>query len=228
MSRARGWLAVYVDYLFFAAIWAPLSWSLRDTVAVGGPAIALAVFAALRLAIVRFVGATPGYAALGISWTSTGLSVDAALARRETWWTIAAGVLLVLEGSKNLVRWTEGLTPPPLFGVGLEPGPSFLAISLVGALNVAAGLLVLRMRPIGALIAILGSAAELASFALGGEALASWIVRRTLERRELQGLPVREGEIEFMQAVLPAGVIGAALVGIVWLVCVYRRASAVR
>ena len=48
----------------------------------------------------------------------------------------------MLEGSKNLVRWTQGLPPLPVFGAEADGG-AFLMLSVLGILNMIAGLLVL-------------------------------------------------------------------------------------
>ena len=222
-SRRRQLLAIYLDYLIFTALYQPVAWAIRSTVPADHWLLALAVFAGLRsLAAWALNLTTPGEWALGIHHRQVAL-VEPRIRKRERWWTATAGVLLVLEGSKNLVRWTEGLPVAPLLGLSSPPWLATIAIMILGGLNVVAGLLVLRTRSIGAAI---GSAV------LGLEALAAmihrddfreWASQAVSARRALQGLPVREGEIAMMQTITSTVLPAVLAVGIVWLFAIAAR-----
>ena len=142
---------------------------------------------------------------------------------RERWWTATAGTLLVLEGSKNVVRWTQGLPVEPLLGLAAPEGIATAAITILGGLNVAAGLLVLRTRSAGAVIGIGVLGAEVLAAMVQREDFRQWAGQAVVARRALQGLPVREGEVEMMQS-LTATVLPAVIaVGVMWLLVVAVR-----
>lgn len=222
-SRKRQLLALYLDYLIFTAVYQPVAWALRSTVPVDNWLVTLAVFAVLRGAAAWALKLTmPGQRALGIQAGQVAM-VEPRILERERWWTATAGTLLVLEGSKNLVRWTQGLPVEPLLGLSSPQWMAITAITLLGGLNVVAGLLVLRTRAVGAVIGM---------GVLGFEALAAmihradfreWASQAVVARRTLQGLPLREGEVEMMQT-LTATVLPAVIaVGVIWLLIIAIR-----
>ena len=224
-SRKRQLLALYIDFLVFSAVYQPLVWALRSTVPLDNWPATLAVFGILRAAAWALKRAMPGQWALGIDSGPAPIVAPHVLAR-ERWWTMTAAALLVLEGSKNAVRWTQGLPVEPLLGLAAPQWMATMAITIFGGLNILAGLLIFRTRPLGAAIG---------TGVLGVEALAAivhradfheWASQAVLARRSLQGLPVREGEVAMMQAltttVLPGVLVAAAL----WLLFVaahFRR-----
>ena len=222
-STKRRILAVYVDFLLFNGIYAPAAWLIE---AAGGPrpnVIAhVLVFVVLRAALTRLLNASPGRWALGIVGGREAV-LDEAISRREAWWTVLVGTLLVLEGSKNLVRWTQGLPPAPIFGLAIPDELAFVSISTLGALNLVAGLLILRTNMIGAIVGGGVLAVELAGTLVHRTAFQNWAVRAVAARRQLQGLPVRDGEVEFMQMFASVGLPIAMGVGVLCLLAVANR-----
>jgi hypothetical protein len=161
----------------------------------------------------------PGQWALGMR-SGPAPTVAPHVLARERWWTMTAAALLVLEGSKNAVRWTQGLPVEPLLGLAAPQWLATVAITILGGLNIFAGLLILRTRPLGAAIGI---------GVLGVEALAAmvhradfheWASQAVLARRSLQGLPVREGEVEMMQALTTTVLPGVLVAAAIWLLLV--------
>lgn len=219
-SRKRRLLALYIDFLVFTAVYQPIEWMIHSTEPAPNWVIALAIFAVLRLIawVLRLV--LPGDWALGIqSQPAMVLDQD----HRERWWTMAAGTLLVLEGSKNLVRWTEGLPAEPLLGVATTQWMATLAISALGALNVLAGLLILRTRWTGAAIGVGVLSAELLAAVVHREGFREWAAQAVVARRALQGIPVREGEIQMLQAFITSVLPVAMAIGVIWLLAVVLR-----
>ncbi len=134
-----------------------------------------------------------------------------------------AGTLLVLEGSKNVVRWTQGLPVEPLLGLASPEWIATRAITILGGLNVAAGLLVLRTRSAGAAIGIAVLGAEVVAAIIHREDFRQWAGEAVVARRALQGLPVREGEVEMMQSLTATVLPLVIAVGVIWLLAVAVR-----
>lgn len=215
-SRKRQLLALYVDYLIFTAAYQPIAWVLRSMASVDNWFIAPAVFVGLRGVAWALKLLAPGQWALGIHGGQT-LTVEPRILQRERWWTVAAGVLLVLEGSKNAVRWTQGLPVEPLLGLSAPEWIATTAITMFGGINIAAGLLILRTRFAGALLGIGVLGAEVLAAAVHRDGFRQWAGQAVVARRALQGLPVRDGEIEMMQFLMATGLPALIGVGVIWL-----------
>jgi hypothetical protein len=221
-SRKRQILAVYIDYLVFTAFYQPVAWAIRSSVAADSWLVALAVFAVLRTLSWLLRLTSPGNWALGIHAGQVA-AVDPHILERERWWTVTAGTLLVLEGSKNLVRWTQGLPVEPLLGPASPQWAATALISLLGALNVTAGLLILRTRWSGAMVGIGVLVVEVAAAVVHRDEFRRWAGDAVIARRALQGLPVRDGEVEFMQMVFTTALPAMIAVGVFWLLAVAMR-----
>lgn len=95
----------------------------------------------------------------------------------------------------------------------------------LGALNLAAGLLVLRVRPVGALLGMAVCAVHLASLALGWSAIGHWLVRGVIGRREHLGQPQHFDQYEAIRSAAPMIFLGMLVASILWLFIVYQRTS---
>jgi hypothetical protein len=224
-SRKRHLLALYIDYLVFTAVYQPVAWALRSMAPVDNWVVALAVFLGLRGVAWALKLVMPGQWALGIRAGEVA-TVEPYILERERWWTATAGTLLVLEGSKNVVRWTQGLPVEPLLGLASPEWMATTAITILGGLNVAAGLLVLRARSAGAVIGIGVLGAEALAAMIYREDFRQWAGQAVVARRELQGLPVREGEVEMMQSLTATVLPAVVTVGLIWLLVVAVRFKA--
>lgn len=134
--------------------------------------------------------------------------------RPRLWPNLALGTLLILDGLKQMVRWSQLDAVIPVFGmVETTPVKAALLVAM-GALYVAAGAMILRFARNAKAAAITALAVSAASLGLSWSVLPEAIARVQTARRAAQGLPIREGEIEMMQTMLPwIGVGGLALVG---------------
>jgi hypothetical protein len=221
-SKKRQALALYIDYLLFSAVYEPTAWILNYGGASANWLVALAIFASLEAVVWLMQWASPGRWALGIV-TEPVFGQESKIRDREAWWTAAAGTLLILEGSKNLVRWTQGLPVEPLLGSASPEWLAVLAKSALGALNVLAGLLVLRTNWTGAIVGVAVLAVELFASLVYRAEFQEWAARAVVARRELQGIPVRDGEIQFMQTVLTDVLPLAIGVWLIWLLAIAWR-----
>jgi hypothetical protein len=217
-TRTRLVLAFYVDALLFMVAWPSLEWWLqRHGLSQVGWVLALLSFAALELLLLWRVGSTPGRATLGIARQADRTLVVAASHGRDCWWTQLLGVLGLLEGVKEVGRWTSGLPPPPFMGLALSWDAAAAVVTVSGLLTVTASLGVLRCRPRFALLGLAVTLLTLASWLLSWEQVPSWVEARTVASRALHGLRVKPGELETMRIVLPGGAIFGSVVGSVWL-----------
>ncbi len=234
-SRWRLLLAAYVDYLLFGAVWALVVW-VAPRVLPGFEReplwVKLAIFAAVELFLLRVLRWSPGQRLLGIlprrraaadrsdatAGEETGFVVEPRILASERWWTILIGVLLVLDASKALVRWTQFTPPAPWFGT--VPTFAVAAVAAVGVgmveLWIAVGVLRLRRQVVFPAVALYGALAI--SALLSWRLWPQWAARYVEARRAFQGVPVRDGEVELMQAVAPLVSLGAP---IIWLLAVF-------
>ena len=218
-SRKRRLLAIYVDYLVFTAFYQPIAWMVSSAAPLSNWVVALAIFVALRSVAWGLRVVLPGNWALGIGPRST-MTLDQHISGRERWWTVAAGTLLVLEGSKNLVRWTEGLPIEPVLGSATPQWMATVAITTLGAASVLAGLLILRTRRVGAVIGAGVLGAELLAAIVHREGFRDWAAKAAVARRTLQGIAVRDGEIEMMQTLSTSVLPAAMVIGLIWLLAI--------
>jgi len=220
-SIRRRVLAWFIDYLLFAVAWALLAFAIDPVLSVGGFLLSLIVFLILR-AILGYFIVSPGYALLSIDGDG---DVDPEIKEGESWLTMTLGVLILLGGTKQLVRWTQIDAVWPYFG--FVPGPvEHVVISVVfGVVSVVAGCLILKLRRLGQILGIAVGAAYLASAVLSWNLWDRLIADQVQARRAVQGLPVRAGEVEFMQALFPEVPIAVAAVMILLLLIPSRRFS---
>ena len=244
-SRRRRLLAIYLDYLILGPVFHLAFWAIERSV----PAIRsmelpirLAGFAIIEWVLVDRFKWSPGNYALGIRLrplspletpiepgaTRFAPIVDPRLLAHERWWTLLAGVLFVLDGAKVMVRWTEWARPMPFFGAALEPATSAPIQVVVGAIEFAIGIGVLRLHPLappaGIAFHLLLAASTIMSWSLLGD----WIAIDLAGRRAAQGRMVRPEEIRNMQAVFPLLAIAVNAIGVLWMALVWPRARRAR
>lgn len=221
-SRKRQILALYVDYLGFTAVYQPIAWAVRSVFTLDHWLVTLAAFAGLRGVAWALKLWMPGQWALGIR-SGKMATMESRILARERWWTATAGTLLVLEGSKNLVRWTQGLPVEPLLGLASPQWLAVMAITIFGGLNVIAGLLILRTRMAGAAIGIGVLSAEALAAVIHRDDFRQWAGQAVIARRSLQGVPLRDGEVEMMQMLTTSVLPAMIAVGAIWLLVVALR-----
>ena len=242
-SRRRRLLAVYLDFLLLGAPIHLALWALRQKlpwIDAGSVPLRLGWFAVIEWLLISRLKWSPGNYALGIVLRPLAPlegaiapaderkepRVDPGLLERERWWTVLAGVLFVLDGAKLMVRWTEWSRPMPFLGMALADGPSAATQVVLGVAEAAAGIGVLRLSPAaaagGVAMAVLVMVSTLMSWAL----LPDWIAHDVIGRRAVQGLPVREGEVETMQALIPPFMVVVAAIEALWMALVWTRTRA--
>jgi len=211
-------LAWYLDFLFYSVFATLLSHS-ANWAAGTTWVVQLAGFGLIRSAIGHFVE-TPGMMLLGIRRDGTR---DTTAFRHESWLTMLLGTVFILDGAKRAVRWTEYARALPDFGV-LPDETGQMILSLVwGAGLIAAGCLILRMQASGLWLGVALAVAALVSIVWSWPLWDQALAQEVGERRLAQGLPVRPGEIEFMQRVVPLSLVVVHALAIGVLLAVQRR-----
>jgi len=220
-SIGRRLLAWYIDYLFFAVAWVLLTYATGLFVDIPGFLLSLIIFLILRSVLGRFV-VSPGSALLSIDGAG---DVDRETLERESWLTLLLGVVILLSGTKQLVRWTQIEAVWPYFGFAPNPLEHVMISIVLGLLSIFAGCLILKLRRAGQLLGIFLSAVYLGSTVMSWQLWDDLVVQQIYARRAVQRLPVRAGEVEFMQALFPEALVVLAVLMIVLLLVPTRRFS---
>jgi hypothetical protein len=226
----------------FSAAWALVLWAFSqafptlETVPAVTKFVGFLVLEALLLRVVRW---SPGNELLGIrlrlageflvsrqeSFLSGTLLVDPRLLRSEAWWTMLFGVVAILNGAKTAVRWTMFTPPAPVFGVQLSAEASAVVYVASGTLECLVGAAALQMRWYVLTVSVTYYGLSSLSAYLSRDLLPGWVEAYTQARRAYQGVPVRPGEVEQMQAIVPLLSI-IPLVLLVWALAVFLRVRA--
>ena len=233
-SRKRLVLAWYLDYILLSVLVGHISIHFFKILEVPFYAelISLLVFEALFLRL----WVSPGMYMLGISKqrvtvslegtgtkTDTRKMVPREIYESESFISMLAGTLLILEGSKNMIRWAMWTPPLPVLGFETDAVSNAFFSTAMGLAGIAAGYLFFKLRRTGFYIAILLYLYSLISIVLSWEKWDAIIETMVVLRREYQGIPVRSHEVEFMQSVMPESLVAGTLIMMLLFILSYRR-----
>jgi hypothetical protein len=242
-SRRRRLLAVYVDYLLVCIPIALVLWVVSGAfpwIRKLELPIKILLFLMVEVLLLKLVKWSPGQKALGIETLSPSWApiepeapkgapvVDPWLLRNERWWTILPGVLLVLDGAKLLVRWTEWARTMPFFGVLLDGGSAVAFQIALGVLETGTGLGVLLLRRWAAWAGTAYAVVVLTSFATSAAVLPEHVERETRSRRAAMGREARPEEIRFAQSFVPTATIATSVGMLAWMGVIALRIRAAR
>jgi len=219
VSKKRLFLLWYIDFLFFMTFWGLLSYFI-DLVAKLPFWMPYLLFVVIRAISGKYIGSI-GYLFLGIDKESK--TVHPKLFERENWITILLGVLLIMEGTKQLVRWTQIFVPQPVFGFFPNDLTQVIMHIFLGIFSILAGYWFLKLNIKGLYLGVSVALLNIVSDALSWNLWDPVVENMVIARRELQGLPVRDGEIEFMKLLLPEGMLAAACLAIIMMLLTYKR-----
>lgn len=239
-SRRRRLLAVGIDLMLFSAAWGVVDYCAQLSIPslVNLPLyVRMAVFAVLESVMYRVWSWSPGHELLAIRMLpahmiaqpidagNPGLIavVDGDVLSRESWLTILVGVLLINEGAKGVVRWSMWNPPAPFFGFQTDPIASAVLSAAIGLVEIYAGMSFLALRTRALWIGLSVYASELASTILSWNLWDPFVAEMTIRRRAYQGLPVRPGEVEQMQSLMPEVMIAWAVLLVIVMVATWPR-----
>jgi hypothetical protein len=218
--RRRLLLATYLDFLIFSIPWAYFV-AITDRFVPGFAIqpwyVRYLVFAIVELIVLQRASLSPGANLLGIRfvdaksgrtgvdrlWSNRIPFVDIHLQRAESWFSLSAGTFLLLDATKTLVRWTMYSPPLPLFGIQTEGLGGALTNIGIGAGEVYAACLVLRVHRRALSFGIPFYAFLALSAAVSWDLWDAWAERYVIARRAYEGRAVRPGEIESLQSMAP-------------------------
>ncbi|NJA07567.1 hypothetical protein HC024_17795 [Methylococcaceae bacterium WWC4] len=218
-SKKRLLLSWYIDFLFFMTLWELLAYYLGLGASIPFW-VSYLLFVVMRAISRKFIGSI-GYLFLGID-NETKL-VNKNIYDGENWLTIVLGVLLILEGTKRLVRWTQVFVSQPIFGFIPDDTTQIIIHVLLGGSSILAGYWFLRLNIKGFYLAVSVAIVNIASDALSWSLWDPIVEKMVIARREFQGLPVRDGEIEFMQSLFPESMLLAATLAVIAMLFTYKR-----
>ena len=218
-SKKRLLLSWYIDFLFFMTIWGGLTYII-DVDGIAPFWVPYVVFVVVRAVSFKFVGSI-GFSFLSIN--KDDLTVTETTLNKENWLTMLLGVLFVLEGTKQLVRWTQTFVSQPAFGFFPDESTQIIMHLMFGGISILAGYWFLKLDIRGFIAGIGVATLNVISDSLSWKLWDPIIEQMVLKRKEVQGLPVREGELEMMQALMPEGLIAFAIACIIAMLFTYPR-----
>ncbi len=209
-SRNRLLLAAYIDFLVFSSFVYVLSFLLGTMTSSAYLEVAIGIGAS----IVAYFVQRMSIGRVFLSISPDGF-VPKNLMRRETYLTMFLATLFVLDGTKQIVRWTQ-FSSWPFFGF-IPEGATYVILSfLFGGLFVVAGHWLYKLDVRGLFLAVALVLVQLFSFLASTGLLGDIIAKRVMDRRQIQGIPGREGEVEFLQSMMvPALIVIAGMILIV-------------
>jgi hypothetical protein len=222
-SKKRLFLSWYIDFLFFMTLWGLLSYFLKLNPPLPYWAPYL-IFIVIRAVTGKYVGSI-GYAFLAID--NEEKTVNPKIYERENWLTILLGMLLILEGTKQLVRWTQLFEHLPIFGFFPDGAVQITVHIVFGISSILAGYWFLKLDIKGLYLGILLGLINILSDALSWNLWDPVVEKMVIARRALQGVPVREGEIAFMQSLFPEGMLAVVSITIVAMLFTCKRFKSV-
>jgi hypothetical protein len=196
-------LSFYIDFIFVGTVVSLADYAIGRTNAVlGGSDFSRHILEIGVTVILVALGRAFG-ASLGIRLLAYARDEAEAGSRARLWPNLLLGSILLLEGLKEMVRWTALDATMPVFGL-IETTPLKIGLLLAfGTLNVAAGALLVAFADNGKRVAAAALALSAVSIALSWKRLPEVIEAAAIARRAAQGRAVRDGEIAFLQAATP-------------------------
>jgi hypothetical protein len=241
-SRKRRLLAVYLDFIIFGVAWAFVRMALYALLpelrALDLPLRILA-FALVEAILYKLFSWSPGNWLLSVQYVDMRVLlrdymrkpgkkaaiVDAEVKQGESWLTLLTGVMLMNEGLKSIVRWTMWTPAVPLFGYETGPELSAVCLMAMGFVECSIAFLIFKLRKFAFLTSMVYFSGVLASVALSWNLWDPWVEEMVYRRRAYQGIPVREGEVEFMQTMTPELFLTAIALYVILLFLIRKRLS---
>lgn len=222
VTKKRIAFAVLLDFIVLSVPYALMSLLGGD--GLGPPGGGLVLFAFVEFGLLQFARRSPGYWLLGIRAPLGGRgTVDGDQHRREAWWTMFTGYLMLGGGAEGLTAWVAYSEPMPYFGLELGTALSALITVLLASAMVVAGVLILRTDVRGAWVGVGALAFSGLMTLVGWQDWMSWIRGELAAASEAGGRPVSSEELEALTGFMPPVVIAIELFYLVTLGLTWKR-----
>jgi len=205
-SRKRRALAIYLDFLLFGALWTLAGYWI-------GPLIDLrwgkyVVFLVLEILVQR-VKYSPGLYILSIyrygDEHDEFLGVSPEVKSKETWITMILGTVLLIDGPRMLVRWTQIPFSRPYFGIVPDYAVGAILEAAVGAAEVFTAIALLKMSRTGLWAAAILATSMLISTLLSWDLFPQFLETYAQRRAELVGREFDPRMVDFMVPIVAGG-----------------------
>ena len=215
-------LALYIDFIVIGTFVALGNYvagiALGYVSGIGSDWYAEIGIAAALTALARALGLSMGEALLGHAIDE----IDSGAPHR-LWPNLVLGTFLILDGLKMMIRWSQLDVVIPVFGMIDTTALKVIILIAMGIFSFVAGAMVLAFMPRARLAAAGSLALSALSLAASWPVLGEAIAQVQVARRQAQGLPLREGEIEVVQSLLPAVSAGILAMAIILLLLCRER-----
>ncbi len=195
--RAARLIALYLDFLTWSVVVGLITYALGDPSYISW-AVQYAIALVLALLGGHF-GLSPGRWLLA----RIELLLDEGGAPKAVWLNLLIGALFYLDASKHLVRWTLMDRPLPFMGIMPEGGMQVVFDLGFAVAFLLMAALMLRLHPLGKWVSGAGLVLLVVSTIVSWPHLPEAIARQVRARRDVQGLPLRDGEVEAFQGLYP-------------------------
>ncbi|MDP2652615.1 MAG: hypothetical protein Q8Q08_01130 [Candidatus Omnitrophota bacterium] len=225
-SKKRKVFAWFLDLIIVGSVLALLHAFLKDT-GVGFWASAATVLA-VEVYLIRTFGGVGYYILSIVPVVPEGglrrvLAVDPVIKQNENWFTLIIAFLMINSGLKGCVRWTQGMPVFPMFGVEFGRTEGICFSIAAGLTSIILGVGLYKLRKWAFWLAIFSGLLMAMGAYMSMDQWPPYVEQAVMARRQLQGIPVRPGEVETARQFLQTYTMAFALTGPFILLFNFRR-----
>lgn len=233
-SKKRMILSVYIDYIIISTLVGLFSIFILNNKEV--PVYINIIIVLAIEALIAWNSGSPGMKFLSIANSKIPLTdengntllkrvmlVDKTIYNNENIISLFTGILLVLEGSKQIIRWALWTSPMP-FLIFQTDSMTFPVISIIsGLIFLYSGYHILHLNIKGILISSIVIIIDIITTVINWSKWDEFAKIEIISRREYQGLPVDNKQLEFMQSIVPEYLLAFTIVLLILVLISYRN-----
>lgn len=207
-SRKRRALAIYLDFLIFGTVWTLTRyWIAPLTDAFWGKVL---IFVALEIIAMR-LQYSPGLYILSIYRFGADdvLGVAPAVKSRETLLTMILATMLLIDGPRMMIRWTQFPAARPYFGFMPDYAVGSILEAAIGIAEIFAGIALLKMSREGFWAGLILPVMMIISMLMSINLFPEFLENYARLRAEASGREFRAEQIKIMVPLVVWGTVGA-------------------
>ncbi len=222
-SRKRRVLAIYFDFILFGTVWAvATNWM---TPFFGSLWLRLAAFGVLESLLFRNYKSIGLYVLSVYRYPVGGgevLGVNPAVKHKESWLTMIMASLLLLDGPRAVIRWTQFRPPKPYFGMVPDTSVAILYEVAFGVTEVFVAIAIFKMSRTGFWAALVLAAGIAVSTLMSLDQFSEYAQTYVRRRADYTG---RDFDPQMAEAMAPIVTYGTITVAAMLATCVlfYRK-----